>query len=138
MKKQTLFAITNCLRPLIRKQDTHYKMFILVEVQVAYAFYKLTQGCNLLICNELFTMGWFIVSLVLKEVIIVFNVIFKHLITWPPRNKMEMVMQGFKTLCGLPSIQRAITNTHFSISKPDGAFCEDYFYHKIKRYNVDC
>lgn len=105
---------------------------------MACAFYKLTQGCNLLICNELFTMGWLIVSLVLKKVIIVFNVIFKHFITWPSRNKMEMVMQGFKTLCGLPSIQGAITNTHFSISKHDGAFCEDYFYHKIKRYNVVC
>jgi hypothetical protein len=51
---------------------------------------------------------------------------------------MEMVMQGFKILCGLPSIQGAINNTHFSISKPNGAFCEDYFYHKIKGYNVVC
>jgi len=77
-----------------------------------------------------------IVSLVLKEVIIVFNVILKHLIDWPSGNKMEMVMQGFKILCGLPSIQGAINDTHFSISKPNGTFCEDYFYYKIKGYNV--
>jgi hypothetical protein len=63
-------------------------------VQVVCAFYKLAQGCNLLICKELFIMGQSTISFVLQEVITTFNVIFKNLITWPFRNKMEMVMQG--------------------------------------------
>jgi hypothetical protein len=43
-----------------------------------------------------------------------------------------------KTLCGFPSIKGAISNTHFSNSKPNGTFCENYFYHKTRRYNVVC
>ncbi len=39
-------------------------------------------------------MGQSTISFVLQEVITTFNVIFKNLITWPFRNKMEMVMQG--------------------------------------------
>jgi hypothetical protein len=93
---------------------------------MACAFDKLAQGCNLLICSALFVVGQSIVSLVLREVIITFNVVFKNLITWPFGNKMEMVIQvGFKTLCGPPNIQRTIDGTHFSISKPYGALCED-------------
>jgi hypothetical protein len=46
------------------------------------------------------------------------------------------VTQGFKTFCGLPSIQRPIDGTHFIISKPDGIFCENYFYHKSRGYIV--
>jgi hypothetical protein len=55
MWKQT--HIVNQLKPLIHKKDTKYKLFILVEVQVVSALYKLVQGCNLLICNELFVVG---------------------------------------------------------------------------------
>jgi hypothetical protein len=91
---------------------------------VACAFYKLAQGCNFLNCIELFVVGQSTISLVLRKVITTFNVVFKNLISRPYGNKMEMVMQGFKTLCGLPSIQGAIDGTHFSISKLDGDFCE--------------
>jgi hypothetical protein len=93
---------------------------------MACAFNKLTQGCNLLICNALFVMDQSTISLVLKGVIITFNVVFKNLITWPSGNKMEVVMQAsFKTLCGPPSIHGTIDGTHFSISKLDGVLCED-------------
>ncbi len=57
MRKHTLFAIVNHLKPLIRKQDTHYKMSIPAKVQMACAFYKFAQGYNLLICCELFVVG---------------------------------------------------------------------------------
>jgi hypothetical protein len=80
-------------------------MSIPIEVQMACAFDKLAQGCNLLICNALFVVGQLIVSFVLKEVVIAFNVVFKNFITWPFGNKMEMVMQvGLKNLGGPPSI----------------------------------
>jgi hypothetical protein len=139
MRKQILFVIVDHLRSLIRKQDTHYKMSTLTEVRMACAFDKLAQGCNLLICSALFVVGQLTISLVFREVIITFNVVFKNPITWPFGNKMEMVMQvGFKTLCGPPSIQGAIDDTHFSISKPNRTLCEYYFYHKTTRYNVVC
>ncbi len=48
---------------------------------------------------------------------------------------MDTIMQGFKTFCVLPNIQ---WGTHFSISKPIGPYCEDYFNHKIGGYNVVC
>jgi hypothetical protein len=42
---------------------------------------------------------------------------------------MKVVMQGFKTFCGLPNIYGAIDDTHFSISKPYGPFNENNYYH---------
>jgi len=66
---------------------------------------------------------------------VVINIIFRKLIIWPFGNKMDTIMQGFKTFCGLPNIQ---WGTHFSISKPIGPYCEDYFNHKIGGYNVVC
>ncbi len=73
---------------------------------MACAFDKLAQRDNLLICSALFVVGQLIVSLVLREIIITFNVVFKNLIIWPSENKMEMVMQAsFKILCGPPSLR---------------------------------
>jgi hypothetical protein len=105
---------------------------------MACALYKIAQGCNLLICNELFTVGRSIVSIVLKEIIIGINIIFKKVLSWPIGNKIQTVMQGFKSFCGLPNIQGAIDGTHFSISKLLGPFSEDYFYHKTSYYSIMC
>jgi hypothetical protein len=69
---------------------------------------------------------------------VVINIIFRKLIIWPFGNKMDTIMQGFITFCGLPNIQWAINGTHFSISNPIGPYCEDYFNHKIGGYNVVC
>jgi hypothetical protein len=51
-----------------------------MEVQLAYALYKTTQSCNLLICGEIFVMGQWTILLILKEVIINFNINFKKFI----------------------------------------------------------
>jgi len=40
---------------------------------------------------------------------------------------MEMVMQGFKTLCSLSSIQGAIDGAQYYISKLDKAFVKIIF-----------
>ncbi len=34
-------------------------------------------------------------------------------------------------MCGIPSVQGAMNGTHISIVKPQGAFVEEYYYHKI-------
>jgi hypothetical protein len=72
MWKQT--HIVNQLKLFIHTKDTKYKLFILVGI--ACAFYKLVQGCNLLICNELFVVSWSTIFLVVREVIIVINIAF--------------------------------------------------------------
>jgi len=68
-------------------------MSIPTKVQVACAFYKFAQGCNPLICCELFVMGRLTISLILKKIITTFNVVFKKIITWTSGIEMEMVMQ---------------------------------------------
>jgi len=52
-----------------------------MEMWVANAFYKIAQGSNLLICSELFIVGWSTILLVFQEVIIAFDVLFKKLIS---------------------------------------------------------
>jgi hypothetical protein len=95
---------------------------------MACAFEKLPPGRNLLICSALIVMGQLIVSLVVREVIIAFNIVFKNLITWPSGNKMEMVMQSSIKFSVVPQASMAIDGTHFSISKTDGVLWENYFY----------
>jgi hypothetical protein len=51
--------------PHVHKIHTYYS----IEVQVACVFYKLVQGCNLLICIELFIVCWSIILFIVKEVI---------------------------------------------------------------------
>jgi len=51
---------------------------------------------------------------------------------------MQIVMQGFKSFCGLSNIQSAINGMHFSISKFVGSFSEYYFYHIIGDNNIVC
>jgi hypothetical protein len=80
-----------------------------MEVWVVNVFYKIAQGSNLLICNELFIVGWSTILLVFQEVIIIFDVLFKKLISWPFENKMDAIMQGFKSFCALPNIQGPLT-----------------------------
>jgi hypothetical protein len=57
MTKGTLFDIANQLRLLIQKHDMKYKFHIPMELCVAYASYKFSQGVNLLVISELFAVG---------------------------------------------------------------------------------
>jgi hypothetical protein len=49
---------------------------------------------------------------------------------------MLVFMEEFMKLCGLCSVQGAINDTHLFILKPQRAFVEDYYYHKIGGYNI--
>jgi hypothetical protein len=51
-------------------------------------------------------------------------------------DKMQTVMFDFKNWCGMPNVMGVINGTHISITKPFGAYSKDYFFHKIRRYNV--
>ncbi len=105
---------------------------------MACALYKFFQGCNLLICNELFVVGQLTISVVLREFIIGINIVFKKVFSWPIENKMQTIMQGFKSFCALPNIQGVVDGMHFSISKFVGSFSEDYFYHIIGGDSIMC
>ncbi len=105
---------------------------------MACALYKSFQGCNLLICNELFVVGRLTISVTLRKFIIGINIVFKKIFSLPIGNKMQAIMQGFKSFCGLPNIQVVIDGMHFSISKFVGFFSEDYFYHITCDDNIVC
>ncbi len=38
--------------------------------------------------------------------------------------------------CGLPNVQGVINGIHIDLLKSQGTFVEDYYYHKIKGYNI--
>jgi hypothetical protein len=50
------------------------------------------------VCNEFFFVGEPIMYLVIQEVIVTINVVFRKIISWPIGDKMEVVMLGFKAL----------------------------------------
>jgi hypothetical protein len=81
--KSMLFHIVDELRPTLMKKNRKYINAILVEIYVSCVIYKLAHGCNFLICNELFTIGKSITSLVLHRFFDAVNVVFKKLISWP-------------------------------------------------------
>jgi len=77
------FHIVDELRPTLMKKNRKYINAILVEIYVSCVIYKLAHGCNFLICNELFTIGKSITSLVLHRFFDAVYVVFKKLISWP-------------------------------------------------------
>jgi len=103
---------------------------------MAFMIYNLSHGSNLLICNELFAIDKSIVGLVIYEVVRTINIMFKSLISWLVGQEMECVMLKFKDWRGLRSVHGTINGMHISISKPNIAFVEDYYYHKIGGYSI--
>jgi hypothetical protein len=65
MDKATVAEITFRLRESIAKNDTNYRMAVLVEVHICACLYKLAHGESLLTCNENFAIGRSTVGLVL-------------------------------------------------------------------------
>jgi hypothetical protein len=121
------------MRPLISKQNTKYKKTILRNSS-SCPIYKLAQVANVLICNKLFAIGHFTVGLVLYEMVMAI-VLLKKLISWPMGDRIQFVMIGFKSLCGMSNVMGAIDGTHICITKPIG-FLKDYYYHKTGGYSM--
>ncbi len=87
---------------MISKQNTKYRKTILVEIQVSCAIYKLAQVANVLICNELFVIGHYIVGFVLYEMVMAITVMLKKLIIWPVGDRIQFVMIGIKACVACP------------------------------------
>jgi hypothetical protein len=96
MTKCTLFDIAHQVKPLIGKQNIKYRLTILIEIWITYTIYKLAQGVNNLLCSELFAFGQSIIYLVIHEVILMINVVFKNLNYWSNGSKMLTIMHEFK------------------------------------------
>ncbi len=47
------------------------------------------------------------------------------------RDKVQVVMMGFKNLCSMPDVMSAIDGTYIYIPKSEVGFLKDYYYHKI-------
>jgi hypothetical protein len=78
-------TLSNCwqIKVNIIEKNTKYIKIILVEIHVSCVIYKFAHGYNFLICNELFAIGKFTVSLVLHEFVVIMNIVFKKLISLP-------------------------------------------------------
>jgi hypothetical protein len=89
-----------------------------------------------LIRIKLFAIDKPIVSLILHEFVVATNLVFKKLIFWPEGHEMQKMMEDFKVLCDLLSMQGAIDGTRLLIFKPSILYHEDYYYHKSKGYSM--
>lgn len=135
--KINTFQLTNYrLRRFIEKQDTKYRLTVPIEVRVACAIYKLPQGANLLIYSEMFAISNSIVSVVLREVVLAVNVVFKKQISWPRCERVQEVMREFEAWCRIPSVYGAIDGSHVASLKPAGLDAGDYYCYKKKTYSI--
>ncbi len=135
MTKAPIFHIVANLKPIIGKQDTKYRKIVLIEIYVCCAMYKLAQGANFLVCNELFAMGKYIVSFILHEFVYAINQVYVGLMKWPEEPTMTLVMEDFFKWCGLPSVIGVVDGAHISIPRPQRVHAVDY-YHKTSRYSI--
>jgi hypothetical protein len=137
MTKVAVFSLADLLRPHVEKQDTKYRLAILVLICVACTLFKLTHGTSLFICSEMFAVGKSTVSLLLRDVVYAINETLRHELKWPSGQTLLDTQLDFFQLCGLPGVVGAIDATHISISKPKyGA--SDYYYFKSGGYTMNC
>jgi hypothetical protein len=78
-------------------------------------------------CSQLFSIGYSIIGLVIHEVVMGTNNIFKKLIMGFINNKMQVVMMNFKSLCCMHNVMGVIDGIHICITNPIGGFWEDYY-----------
>ena len=69
MTKDALFNLAELLRPHVEKQNTKYRLAIVVLIRVACMLFKLTHGANLTICSKMFAIDRSTVCKMLCEVV---------------------------------------------------------------------
>ncbi len=89
----------------------YYRCVILVVIKVVCLPYKLAHGVDYLQCTEMFVIGKSSVNMVLREFVVVVNVVFRTQIRWPHGEDLLRVMACFKDWCGLLFIPGAIDYT---------------------------
>ncbi len=127
--------------PSLKKQDTKYRKSIHVQFWVSCAIYKLVQGVFLFVVSFLQWENWqcflFYVSLFTLSILCI-----EGLTSWLQGLLWSLSWKS-SNMCGIPSMQGAMNGTHISLVKPQGAFVEDYYYHKIgvsimAQFVIDC
>jgi hypothetical protein len=82
---------------------------------------------HVLPCSELFAITYSIIGLVIHEVVMDSNNIFKKLIMGFINDKMQVVMMDLKSLCCMHNVMGVIDGIHICITNPIGGFWEDYY-----------
>ena len=83
MSKLAVFALADFLKPHLQKQDTKYRLVVLVLIRVACTLFKLSHGTSLFICSEMFSVGKSTMSMMFREVMHAINEVLRHEIVWP-------------------------------------------------------
>lgn len=127
MTKGSVFCLAKIIKPHIEKKNTKFWLVVSILVRIAYTLFKLMHAKNYTICSEMFTIGWSIVSKILKEVVHAINNCFWHEISWPSIDKLQETQSKFQDLCSLPNVIGILDSAYFSISKPHVSLT-NYFY----------
>jgi hypothetical protein len=89
----SLFQITNKLKPMLLKKNTKYWRSILLEIHVIST--NLHIVTTSLLVMSYFAIGKSILSLVLHEFVVALNDFSRKLISWLVGPKMHIVMEDF-------------------------------------------
>lgn len=106
--KNSVFTLSELLKPSVEKRNTRYRLAIPVVVRVACTLFKLTHGANLTICSEMYVFGQSTVSKMLREVVYAINDSLKQELKWPTGDKLRDMQEKFASLCSLPALVGAI------------------------------
>jgi hypothetical protein len=97
MDKGIVASMCYRLRGAIQKQNTKYRLAVLVEVCVCCCLYKLAQGVNFLACSEKFSIGRSTVSVVIRKVVRAIKYVYSDVVCWPRGVEMRQTMMDFKS-----------------------------------------
>jgi len=76
--------------------------------------------------------------IVVHKIIIIVNIIFTKMISWPTRTKMDEAMVSLKLWCGIPSIHGTIYRTHNNFKILMSICKRLYFWNKKRRIFSHC
>ncbi|XP_024529119.1 protein ALP1-like [Selaginella moellendorffii] len=134
MKKQTFNNLVDCLHDSIVKQNTHYRMAILVRVRVACAIYKFRHGSKLLSLSERFGIGKSTAFEVIKETCAAILEVFANVIKFPTSSSdLKKVIDGFQGITKLPNVAGCIDGSQIEIERP---WDDPEVYFKHHRYSI--
>jgi hypothetical protein len=96
MSKESVFHVSEILRPQIQRKDTKFSFAIPPIVKVVVTLYKLCQGTLLLVYFEQFAIGKSIVCVALCDIIRAINIEFREQMKFLSGNHLLDVMCEFK------------------------------------------
>lgn len=53
-----MFSLAELLKSHVEKKNMKYRLVVPVVIRVVDALFKLSHGANLIVCSEMFIIGW--------------------------------------------------------------------------------